>query len=267
MSTQLRNLNVEGLEVDLQAGVCKLTLNKPEKLNAIDMGIYRGIKDALIQAEKDDSIKVVLLTGKGKYFSSGNDLSMILSTPKIEKDFSIDSTNVFKDFIDVLIDFPKLFVVGVNGSAVGIAVTMLPLADFVYSSSNATFITPFTKLALIPEACSSYTFPKLMGSLKAKRLLIGSEKLTAEEAHSCGLVTGVVDAAKFDEVLMAKSKYLATLPRESVAISKKLIHWDERALLHEVNERESSKLAERWMSEECITSVMKLMTKGKKSKL
>lgn len=68
--------------------------------------------------------------------------------------------------MDAIIDFPKLFVVGVNGSAVGIGVTMLPLADFVYCVPNSTFVTPFTKLALIPEACSSYTFPKLMGTLK-----------------------------------------------------------------------------------------------------
>jgi len=255
-----------GMNVKLDGNICKVLLNNPKKLNPMSIYIYQALGDVLKNAGKDNSIKVVLLTGSGKYFTSGNDLSAVFQTFKEHGSKDPAQLNSpFKDMIDAMIDFPKLFVVGINGPAVGIGVTMLPLADFVYCSDNATFLTPFTKLALIPEACSSYTFAKIMGYTRAKDLLIGGKKLNSNEALQCGLVTEVIPKAQFDEVLEKKVRYLASLLPESVMMSKKLIVDEERDLLHRVNERENEKLAGRWLSKEGQAVVKQFLSR--KSKL
>lgn len=97
------------------------------------------------------------------------------------EELSKQTNQIFQDFIDVLIDFKKPLAALVNGPAIGIGVTHLPLCDIVWASDAAYFLTPFTRLGLTPEGCSSYTFPKIMGPSMASEMLMLNTKFTAEE--------------------------------------------------------------------------------------
>lgn len=118
----------------------------------------------------------------------------------------------------------------VNGPAIGIAVTLLGLADQVYVSDKATFHTPFTSLGQTPEGCSSYTFPKIMGPAKANELLLAGRKLNATEAYERGLVTDIFPHSDFHTRVEEKTKFLASLPQQAMMYTKALYRGRERDL-------------------------------------
>lgn len=116
--------------------------------------------------------------------------------------------------MNAFINFSKPLIGVVNGPAVGISVTLMGLFDYVFASDKATFNAPFTKIAQSPEACSSYTFPRLMGPIKASEFLLFNRKLTAQEAFERNLVTEVLSHDKFETEVWKKIEEFSKLPRE-----------------------------------------------------
>ncbi|XP_016057361.1 PREDICTED: enoyl-CoA delta isomerase 2, mitochondrial isoform X2 [Miniopterus natalensis] len=254
----------ENLVVTSEDGITKIMLNRPAKMNAINIQMYQEIMLALKAASKDDSA-ITVLTGNGDYFCSGNDLTNLIDIPPggIEEKAK-DSTVLLRNFVDAFIDFPKPLIAVVNGPAVGISVTILGLFDAVYASDRATFHTPFSDLGLSPEGCSSYTFPKIMGPAKATEMLIFGKKLTAREACAQGLVTEVFPDSTFQKEVWTKLKAYSKLPPNSMRISKQVIRSMEKEKLHAVNAEESSVLQKRWVSDECINAAMNFLSKKAK---
>lgn len=171
---------------------------------------------------------------------------------------------VCRNFVNCFIDFPKPLVAAVNGPAVGIAVTLLGLFDVVYASDKATFHTPFSQLGLIPEGCSSYTFPKIMGTAKAAEVLIFGKKLTAAEACARGLVTEVFPDSTFQREVWTRLKTYAKLPKNAMRVSKELLRNLEREKLHAVNEEECRAIQGRWMSDESLNAVASFLSRKAK---
>jgi len=257
---------VEGLSVENIDGVCRITLNRPRKYNALTGQMYVGIADALNAAAVDDSVKFAVLTGEGDYYCSGNDLSNFTQMPEGGvKQIAKDSKNVLLKFQSAFIKFPKPLVCGVNGPAIGIAVTLLGLVDTAYASDTATFHTPFMSLGQSPEGCSSYTFPKIMGPAKANEILMMGKKLTAKEALERNLISEIFPKAQFKEMLQEKIDHMNSLPAGSLRFAKKLSRDREVDFLERVNEEECVQLEERWQSEDCKQAVIKFLTR--KSKL
>uniref|UniRef100_A0A6I8PAI9 Delta(3)-Delta(2)-enoyl-CoA isomerase n=1 Tax=Ornithorhynchus anatinus TaxID=9258 RepID=A0A6I8PAI9_ORNAN len=254
----------ETLRVTTENNITKIILNRPERKNAISTQMYEELILALEAAGKDDSA-IAVLTGNGDYYSSGNDLNnfMNVSPDKIEQKAK-DGAVLLKNFVGHFIDFPKPLIAVVNGPAVGIPVTLLGLFDIVYATDRATFHTPFSALGQSPEGCSSYTFPKIMGSAKAKEMLIFGKKLTAQEAWANGLVTEVFPDSTFKEEVWARLKAFASLPRNAMRISKQLMRSVDREKLHAVNSQECQILEERWLSDECMTAIMNFFSKSSK---
>ncbi|XP_072459808.1 enoyl-CoA delta isomerase 2 isoform X2 [Notamacropus eugenii] len=255
----------ENLVVTREGNITKIMLNRPAKKNAINAKMYNEIVLALEAAGKDDS-SLTVITGNGDYYSSGNDLSEfgIVLPEDIEKKIQ-DSYLLLRKFVEHFIDFPKPLVAVVNGSAVGIAVTLLPLFDIVYATDKATFHTPFTQLGQSPEACSSYTFPKIMGSVKAAEMLIFGRKVTAQEACARGLVTEVFPDSTFQKEVWTRLKAYSQLPPKSMVASKQLIRNFEKKTLHRINVEECALLRERWASEDCLNAIVNFI--NRKSKL
>jgi enoyl-CoA hydratase/carnithine racemase len=201
-----------------QAGfVLELTLNRPEKKNALTRAMYQAVEAAFRRADEDTSIRVVLLTGAGDTFTSGNDI----------KDFqaraATTETGHASPFLDALAALQTPLVAAVNGAAIGVGTTMLAHADLVVASTAARFVMPFTSLGLVPEAASSLLFPRLVGLQRANALLLLGEPLDAATACDWGLVNKVVAPEDLLPAARAYAERLAALPPAAVRRTKHLI--------------------------------------------
>ncbi|XP_075894082.1 enoyl-CoA delta isomerase 2 isoform X1 [Nelusetta ayraudi] len=244
------------LEVLVEDNITTIRLNRPEKKNAITTQMYNEIIAALEEAAKDDSV-ITVFTGAGDFYCSGNDLTNFTKIPEggVEE-MAKAGGDLLRKYVKAYIDFPKPLVAVVNGPAVGISVTVLGLFDLVYATERATFHTPFSQLGQSAEGCSSYTFPKIMGTAKASEMLLFNRKLTAVQACQLGLVTEVFPDTSFQSEVWPRLRAYAKLPRNSLALSKQLIRRVEREQLHAVNDAEVERLMERWTSDECFEAVM-----------
>lgn len=173
-------------------GVRTLTMNLPRRLNGWTEAMMRAKADALAAAAADDDVKAVILTGAGDYYSAGVNLggTIKLQAPKALHAFIVEHNEaLFRRFIE----FPKPILVAVNGPAIGASVTSATLCDGLIASEAATFSTPFAKLGVAREGCSSVYFERLMGAEAAERML-GPEGWvpTGAEAAEIGLAQEVV---------------------------------------------------------------------------
>jgi peroxisomal 3,2-trans-enoyl-CoA isomerase len=233
--------------------------------------MYEECIVALAQAQKDDNVRTVLLTGAGDYFSSGNDLSNFLrADPSNIAQGLGQAKDLLTRFVHAFIHFPKPVIAAVNGPAVGIAATILGHCDLVYGTETCSFNTPFMQLAQSPEACSSLVFPESMGALKANEMLLLGKKFSAHEALKANLLNDVFPEKedKFVEKVFAIARQIASYPPEAVQLSKRLIRNNRRlALLDTVNKEEVELLGDRWASAECMQAVMNFMSRRQKASL
>jgi len=142
----------EHVKVEDANGVRTITMARPEKKNALTHAMYAVMADALVSAQTDAAIRVVLLTGEGGIFTAGNDLADFMNAPP---DGEGDEAPPVQRFLQAILTAEKPLAAAVGGVAVGIGVTMLLHCDLVYAAPSAKFKTPFTDLGLVPEAASS----------------------------------------------------------------------------------------------------------------
>ena len=232
-------------------------------MNAINTMMYTELQDCLHRERVNETTSVLMLTGAGPYFSSGNDLSGFAAalgsgmTPAQLADGAFD---IMVPFVDAFIEFDKPLVAAVNGPAVGIGCSSLGLCDLVLASDNATFVTPFTRLGQSAEACSSFTFPRLMGSSKAAEMILFNKKITSVQAQSAGLVADVFPQGEFNQRALDRILEYASNPPKSLAYSKQLIRpASEVENLKRINRVEAERLRERWASDDCFEAIMNFM--------
>ena len=164
---------------ELKGAVRVLTLERPEVLNAFNTEQFEILAKTLIEAGEDSATKVVVLTGAGRAFSAGADLAENRPPPE-------DLQYGFQGCIDVLINFRKPLILAINGVGVGIGATICGLADLVFMAESARLRCPFSALGLTAEACSTYTFPRLMGPQPAASFLLGAGWLSASQCKASG---------------------------------------------------------------------------------
>ena len=224
-------------------GVTTLRMNRPDKLNGWTLSMMEALGERMAGAAVDGATKVLVLTGTDPYYSAGVNLAGTLSLghPRRLRD---DIARFNKAIFDRFIDFPKPILVAVNGPAIGAVVTSAALCDRILASDKATFSTPFARLGVTPEGCSSVLFPKLLGPDAATRMLEEGWAPTAEEACEAGLVDRVVPHD--------------TLLDEAHAVALRWIEEGrERTFrggmtaseLHAINARESEALADAFLAE------------------
>jgi len=219
---------MEALIVDRAPnGVVTVTLNRPEKKNALTLAMYVEMTRALREAEASDAIRYVIFAGAPGSFCAGNDIADFLKAA----DSGLDPRAL--QFLNALARSQKPLVAAVGGVAVGIGTTMLFHFDHVVAGAGAVFSTPFLKLVLIPEAASSLLAPTRMGYARAFSMLVMGRPLSAEEARDAGIVNAVVDSAKVDDVALKAALEIAALPAGVVALARQLM----RGHLNDVVER------------------------------
>lgn len=198
---------------DVADGVATITLNRPEKLNAFSAQMFAGIREGLDRAEGDDSVRVVVFTGAGRAFSSGQDLTEKLPMgadgrldlgPPLERDYNPLALR--------LIAYPKITVAAVNGPAVGAAANLVLSCDMVVAARSAYFQEAFARIALLPDAGGTWLLPRIVGMKRALALCLTAERVSAEEGERMGLIYKVFDDASFAADLAAFVKPFATGP-------------------------------------------------------
>jgi enoyl-CoA hydratase/carnithine racemase len=209
-------------------GVMTITLNRPEKKNAITSAMYRTMADALAAAQEDAAVRAILIRGGRGVFSAGNDLEDFMKSPPTGEDAPV------LQFLRHISRAEKPIVASVAGVAVGIGTTLLLHCDLVYAADSATFSLPFAQLGLCPEAASSLLLPRIAGyPLAAEKLLLG-EAFDAQEAHRMGIVNRLLPASEVDTFAHAQAAKLAALPSSSLRVTKTLM---KRAQGQEIVER------------------------------
>lgn len=179
-------------------GVATITLNRPEKLNAFSAQMFAAIRDGLDKAEQDDSVRVVIFTGQGRAFSSGQDLTEKLPMgddgrinlgPPLERDYNPLALR--------LMSYPKITVAAINGPAVGAAANLVLACDLVVAAKSSYFQQAFAKIALIPDAGGTWLLPRIVGSKLALALALTGDRVSAEDGQRMGLIYKVFEDERF----------------------------------------------------------------------
>jgi len=226
----------EQVLVAIDKGVQILTLNRPDKKNALNAEMYQALAAGLDRAERDSAIRVTLITGTGGAFTSGSDVSIFAAANATP----VDSAEPGNPFIPRLLATEKPVVAAVNGTAVGIGVTMLLHCDLVYAAQSATFQVPFVRLGLVPELGSSLLLPRLIGSQKAAELFLMAKKIDAEQAEALGLVAEVFEDDALTSQALARAQALAAMPPTAVRATRKLMKGPDGPLVAAQIEAEDS---------------------------
>ncbi|MBJ9721262.1 enoyl-CoA hydratase [Acinetobacter calcoaceticus] len=206
------------IKQQLDKNILTLTMSNPTKKNAINYEMYSALSQALNEAATHQDVHVVILTGEGSAFTSGNDVNAFETrdTTSSEPPSSIV-------FLKSLATFPKPIIAKVNGVSIGIGSTMLLHCDLVYASQNSIFQFPFVNLGLVPEAGSSYILPRLLGFARASEIILLGEKFSAVQAKNYGLVNETFESTELDQVVEDVAIKLAHKPSQALQLSKKLL--------------------------------------------
>ncbi len=240
-------------------GVTTLTMNNPDRLNGWTVDMLLALKAAFTRAAADSETRVLVLTGTGRYYSAGVNLSATIKLGH-PRDLHAMIIRENQALFDTFIDFPKPILIAVNGPAIGACVTSATLCDAVIAAEQATFLTPFHALGVTPEGCSSVHLPRLIGDANTQRML-GPEgwKPTAAQALGIGLVQWVVSG---DE-LPARAQAIA---EQWIAEGKERSYQAgaTRDELKAVNARESRDLADALLSRPFLDGQYRFLRRKKK---
>ncbi|MBX3072450.1 enoyl-CoA hydratase/isomerase family protein [Candidatus Obscuribacterales bacterium] len=211
-----------------------ITLNRPDKLNAFNDELSFRLQDALKEMEKDKDVRVIVLTGAGRGFCSGQDLQSRIASEDAERPSLGDSIRRrYNPIVIKLRRMEKPIIAAVNGVAAGAGASLAFACDYRVVSENASFIQSFTKVGLVPDSGSTFMLPRLIGATKAFELMLSAEKLPASEALKLNLVNKVVPEAEVMKETMALAEKLAAGPTKAFGLTKRAVN---RALFHDLEE-------------------------------
>ena len=215
---------MDSVLVTLDAGVLRLTLNRPDKLNAFNPSMHEGLADAMTRAESEAAVRCVLITGSGRGFCAGADLTTrdMKSPAPLDLGAMLDAH--YNPLVRRMRALPKPIVCAVNGVAAGAGANFALACDIVLAARSASFIQAFVKIGLVPDCGGSYFLPRLAGMQRAMALAMTGDRISAEDAERFGFVWKTVD----DDKLMAEAtklaENLAAGPTRGLGLIKKAMY-------------------------------------------
>jgi 2-(1,2-epoxy-1,2-dihydrophenyl)acetyl-CoA isomerase len=207
--------------VSQEAGVLHVTLNRPERLNAFNPEMHQALRKALEQARDDAAVRAVLLTGAGRGFCAGQDLSERHVAADAPIDLSVSLGSHYNPLVRRLRELPKPVVCAVNGVAAGAGANIALACDLVLAARSASFVQSFSRLGLVPDSGGTWFLPRLVGRARAMGLALLGEKLSAEQAQDWGLIWKVVDDADLMDEANSLAQTLAAGPTRGYGLLKK----------------------------------------------
>jgi enoyl-CoA hydratase/carnithine racemase len=227
------------LLTERSGNILRVQFNRPAKKNAMTVAMYTGLADLLNEADKDETVNVVLLYGAGDCFTAGNDLEDFIKNPPGPGD------SPQSRLISALIDFSKPLVAAVHGVAIGGGTTILTHFDLVYAAAGTKFQVPFINLGLVPEFGSSYLLPQQLGYRQAAELILLGEPFGAARANEIGLITAIIPAPELLARASEAAQKLAQKPAAALRACKNLLKRSTREELKQSVAREIEEFAAR----------------------
>ena len=215
----------DAILVSIDAGIARITLNRPDRLNSFNDAMHAQLRQALDRVKTDTSVRVLLLTGAGRGFCAGQDLGDRAVAPggaRVDLGASIERN--YMPLILTLRALPLPVVCAVNGVAAGAGANIALACDIVVATRSASFIQAFCKIGLIPDSGGTYWLPRLVGTARAMGLAMLGDKLSAEQAEAWGLIWKCVDDAQFESTVAQLVGQLAQAPTKGLAATKHAIH-------------------------------------------
>jgi len=209
------------IQVDKTEGIEKITLNLPDKLNALDLVMREELKDEFALIRKDSDIKVVVITGAGKAFCAGGDIKTMEG---VTSPAGRDRLKNVQQLTKQMVELEKPIIAGVNGAATGAGFHIALASDIIIASEKAKFAESFVRIGLIPDMGGFYFLPMRVGVHKAKELMFTGRLFDAKEAQSMGLLNKLVAHDALDDEVMQFAAELARGPGRSYAMIKSALN-------------------------------------------
>lgn len=206
---------------EIREHVAHLSLNRPEKLNAFNRTMALELQDQLLACDEIDSVRAVLLTGAGRAFCSGQDLSEF--PPGSLPDFEKVIDECYNPVIRLLKTIRKPVLCAVNGIAAGAGANIALACDIVVAVSSASFVQAFSKVGLIPDCAGTFFLPRLVGLQKATALMMLGDKISAAEAERMGMIYACIEENDFTEKTNQLALALAKLPTAALILTRKAL--------------------------------------------
>src|SRR5580704_9751726 len=201
------------VRTEIRQAVAVITLARPDKLNAVTAAMHAELRQALAAAEGDAAVRCVVLTGEGRAFSSGQDLTEDLpraADGKLDLGAALDRD--YNPLVERLCAFPKVTIAALNGPAVGASLNIALACDIVVAARSAYLQEAFVRIGLVPDAGGTWLLPRIVGLKRALALMLSADQVSAEDAERIGLVYKVFDDATFMADTMALAARLAAGP-------------------------------------------------------
>lgn len=246
------------IQTELTGGVLRITIDRPEKKNALTSTMYEGLAEAVEQGEANPEVRVMLLHGNGDSFTGGNDLEDFVANP-----WKGQTVPPALRFIAAMVGAKKPVVAAIHGNAVGIGVTILLHCDLVYAADNAKLIMPFVNLGIVPEAGSTVLLPATIGHQRSAELLMLGAPISGQRAYELGLVNAVVALDALLPTAMGAAQKLAEKPVGALRATKALLRKTSKLELDRAIKEEVAAIAERLDSPETREALTAFLEKRK----
>jgi 2-(1,2-epoxy-1,2-dihydrophenyl)acetyl-CoA isomerase len=213
---------VSTVHIARDGGVTRLTLNRPDKLNAFTRAMHAELRAGLTEANADAQCRVVVLTGAGRAFSAGQDLAEI-ADPNAHSNAGSRLEMLYNPLIKLITTLDKPVVAAVNGIAAGAGANIALACDLVVAARSASFLQAFARIGLVPDAGGTYALPRLIGAARARGLALLAEPLGADKAEAWGLIWKAVDDDQFASEVQRIAAQLAAAATYGLALTKRAL--------------------------------------------
>nr|WP_181955408.1 2-(1,2-epoxy-1,2-dihydrophenyl)acetyl-CoA isomerase PaaG [Raoultella terrigena] len=208
----------------VEQGVMTINLNRPDRLNSFNDVMHQQLAECLTQAERDDSVRCLLITGAGRGFCAGQDLNDRNVDPSgPAPDLGLSVERFYNPLVRRLAALPKPVIAAVNGVAAGAGATLALGCDIVLAARSASFVMAFSRLGLVPDCGGSWFLPRVAGRARAMGLALLGEKLSAEQAAQWGMIWQLVEDAELADVSLQLARHLAAQPTFGLGLIKQAL--------------------------------------------
>ena len=214
-------MSYETILFDVKEGVASLTLNRPDVFNAFNEQLSTDVNDALKKVSKDKSIRVLVISGAGKAFCSGQDLKAIAGSKN--RSLSDSLYKRYNPMIKAIRNLPIPVICKLNGVAAGAGCSLALACDMIIAAENASLIEVFVNVGLVLDSGSSYFLPRLLGSVRAFELATLGSKVTAQQAADWGMVNRVVKLEDLEDEVNRLAIHFASAPTKAIGLMKKML--------------------------------------------